>query len=243
MADRRKQNSSLPAGIERRSGERRRDIPLLTGVVEKAMRELEAERAKNEALQLEKEKAEQETLVDSLTGLGNRKALIQTLEQLIIISAANGVPLAIGVGDNDDQKYVNDKVSWDAGDELIKATGEGFVAASRDTDLVCRLGGDEFAVLLPGFAPNPDIQPKVTQEEVIDDNEERYSSSIEEKANGIGLPIRVGATYKVSMHQTGETAEEFVKRAVAVMKEAKEEKHTLAEQQGSDRRVGDRRLR
>jgi len=86
---------------------------------------------------------------DLLTGLPNRKLLIERFEEFVTSPrAADGVALLMI--DLDRFKDVNDTLGHQYGDELLIQVGQVLQSSVRDQDVVGRLGGDEFAVLLPG---------------------------------------------------------------------------------------------
>ena len=80
---------------------------------------------------------------DSLTGLYNRRALLERL------GVASGIApgRALLFIDLDDFKRINDTLGHEAGDEVIVEVGRRLVAGARLEDLVVRLGGDEFVVM------------------------------------------------------------------------------------------------
>ncbi|MDR3474961.1 MAG: EAL domain-containing protein [Devosia sp.] len=85
---------------------------------------------------------------DPLTGLYNRRAMLERLSRCL--SSARQ-PVAVGaliLVDLDGFKLVNDTLGHDAGDTLLVQVAERFRAAVRKTDLVARLGGDEFALII-----------------------------------------------------------------------------------------------
>jgi diguanylate cyclase (GGDEF)-like protein len=86
---------------------------------------------------------------DSLTGLGNRRALDEWLDAAV----ERGGPLAIAFCDLDGLKLINDGAGHDAGDKAIRRAGEALAeaAAPYDGAYVCRVGGDEFCVVLEGY--------------------------------------------------------------------------------------------
>ena len=83
---------------------------------------------------------------DELTGLANRKAFLDRLEQV----DGEGALLYC---DLDGFKQVNDRLGHLAGDELLRQVGARLQHAVRSQDLVARIGGDEFAVLCEGAGP------------------------------------------------------------------------------------------
>ena len=86
---------------------------------------------------------------DPATGLGNRRAWMDTLQLESARATRTGRPLTVIVLDLDGLKKVNDSHGHAAGDELIAMTAAGLTAARRATDVVCRLGGDEFGIAAP----------------------------------------------------------------------------------------------
>jgi diguanylate cyclase (GGDEF)-like protein len=81
---------------------------------------------------------------DSLTGLHNRRALVEALEK----DLRARTPSALVLLDLDGFKTVNDQHGHAEGDALLSAVARRLSSDARDGDLVCRLGGDEFAILL-----------------------------------------------------------------------------------------------
>ena len=81
---------------------------------------------------------------DSLTGLGNRHALNQTLMLLVDMSTTVGVCYS----DINGLKTVNDEQGHEAGDELLKNTADIFASVFKKKHCY-RIGGDEFIVIMP----------------------------------------------------------------------------------------------
>lgn len=89
-------------------------------------------------------------LLDQLTGLPNRAALMENLT-LAVDSAARGLAdFSIFFLDLDGFKRVNDEYGHDLGDELLCQVSERLRRKVRQHDTVCRLGGDEFVVIVSG---------------------------------------------------------------------------------------------
>jgi diguanylate cyclase (GGDEF)-like protein len=90
-------------------------------------------------------------VTDDLTGLGNRRHLVDQLNAGIDVAVAEGAPLALLLIDLDGFKELNDTLGHSAGDEVLRQIGPRLRTMLRATDTLARLGGDEFAVVLvPG---------------------------------------------------------------------------------------------
>ena len=91
-------------------------------------------------------------LRDTLTGLPNRRALMQALPEAM--QRANRVrkPCAVFFLDLDRFKQVNDRFGHEEGDELLRQFSARVRDAVRKTDIVGRLAGDEFVVILEMLA-------------------------------------------------------------------------------------------
>ncbi|HVB89715.1 MAG TPA: PleD family two-component system response regulator [Beijerinckiaceae bacterium] len=91
----------------------------------------------------------QAALVDSLTGLHNRRYLETHLTALLEQSVSRARPLSLMILDIDHFKAVNDTYGHDAGDEVLKVFAQRMRNVVRQVDLVCRLGGEEFVIVMP----------------------------------------------------------------------------------------------
>jgi diguanylate cyclase len=87
---------------------------------------------------------------DPLTGLLNRRSLIERLEDAIARASRQKKVLALLFLDMDRFKTVNDTLGHDVGDELLLQVASRISASVRESDMVARLGGDEFVVLMEG---------------------------------------------------------------------------------------------
>jgi diguanylate cyclase (GGDEF)-like protein len=87
-------------------------------------------------------------LVDSLTGVANRRAFLQGGEAELKRQAANPRPLAVMLLDLDNFKSINDRFGHAIGDRVLKIFAEVTSGCLRHIDLFGRLGGEEFAAVL-----------------------------------------------------------------------------------------------
>ena len=88
---------------------------------------------------------------DPLTGLFNRRAGLEILEEVYERSRKSGRPLTVGFADIDGLKAVNDTYGHGAGDAMIRSVAEMLKKHVGKEGTVCRLGGDEFVLILPGM--------------------------------------------------------------------------------------------
>jgi len=86
---------------------------------------------------------------DPLTGLSNRRNLIDRAEQALQQPRHAGQPTALVIADIDHFKHINDAYGHLQGDAAIQLTARVCRGELRVTDVAARLGGEEFAVLLP----------------------------------------------------------------------------------------------
>lgn len=91
-------------------------------------------------------------VVDTLTGLHNRRYFNTNFASLVEQAVRRGKPLSLMILDIDHFKQVNDAHGHDAGDQILKAFAARVRRVVRASDPICRLGGEEFAVLMPDTA-------------------------------------------------------------------------------------------
>lgn len=86
---------------------------------------------------------------DSLTGLGNRRAMEEALNAQFALTGRYRTIFSVAIFDLDFFKRINDEHGHLAGDELLRQFGEILGETIRETDLACRFGGEEFVVVMP----------------------------------------------------------------------------------------------
>ncbi|MBN6188337.1 response regulator [Aneurinibacillus sp. BA2021] len=89
------------------------------------------------------------SLRDSLTGLYNRRYLIERLQELFVSYARKPHDISLAIMDLDYFKQVNDTYGHSCGDTVLKSFAAFLQSRLRDSDIVTRYGGEEFIVLLP----------------------------------------------------------------------------------------------
>lgn len=86
---------------------------------------------------------------DALTGLRNRRALMDKLTSEVARSRRDGRPLSVVMGDLDKFKAINDRYGHAGGDAVLKEVARRLLLAVRQYDGVGRYGGEELAIVLP----------------------------------------------------------------------------------------------
>jgi len=86
---------------------------------------------------------------DALTGLPNRRLLLDRLNQAIAQASRQKKRVALVFFDVDGFKVINDKLGHTNGDKLLQGVAQRLSSCLRAADTACRYGGDEFIVLLP----------------------------------------------------------------------------------------------
>jgi diguanylate cyclase (GGDEF)-like protein len=99
-------------------------------------------------IKLKKEEVFRLANSDPLTGLSNRRSLLDKLKKLQSNGSRAEIRAALIMVDLDDFKTINDQFGHDYGDELLLAVSRRLQNSVRTNDMVCRLGGDEFIVLV-----------------------------------------------------------------------------------------------
>jgi diguanylate cyclase (GGDEF)-like protein len=92
--------------------------------------------------------------MDELTGLWNRRFLVDSLDISYSFAIRHHLALSIVLLDVDQFKAFNDGYGHPAGDEVLREVASVALNCARNHDVVARYGGEEFAILLPGTSRN-----------------------------------------------------------------------------------------
>lgn len=152
------------------------------------------------------------TIIDSLTGLHNRRYFKLMMEKVISISQKTGNPLVLILLDIDHFKKVNDNYGHHCGDEAIKYVSEIIKNTVNPSDTYVRYGGEEFAIILPNTNL---IDGQLVAEyirEAVENSQFIYQNT------RIHLTVSLG----VAMFN-GEKEAEFTKNADKALYQAKED--------------------
>jgi diguanylate cyclase (GGDEF)-like protein len=93
---------------------------------------------------------EEQAMTDGLTGVRNRRAFEERLQEETSRAARAGDPIALIILDLDHFKRVNDRFGHGAGDAVLKDFVHTVTPILRAGDPLFRIGGEEFVILLPG---------------------------------------------------------------------------------------------
>ena len=91
-----------------------------------------------------------QALIDTLTGLGNRRHFERNINQSICRSQRSATPLSLLILDLDNFKQLNDTLGHEVGDQVLTEFGLLVQNTIRASDQAFRLGGDEFVILVEG---------------------------------------------------------------------------------------------
>lgn len=170
---------------------------------------------------------------DSLTGLPNRRVIMDQLRHTLEFTVKNSRTIACVYFDLDGFKQVNDTLGHGAGDFLLQEVSRRTRAILRDTDLLARLGGDEFSIVLDS------IQSREDAELIC----RRVVKAVEDITVVMGQPVKVSVSVGCVIvspasyaSRTRTTEEAVMRQADACMYQSKKSGsglYTIAEHQAT----------
>ncbi len=148
---------------------------------------------------------------DELTGLYNRRYLLELLELEIKRSSRDGSSFCLALLDIDHFKKVNDTYGHPVGDEVLRAVSASMNVTLRKTGFCGRYGGEEFLIVLTKTTPDGAASAM-----------ERLRCTIEElQFDGDCCDLMVTASVGLAKHEQGEPIETTISRADAALYQAK----------------------
>ncbi|RDH91322.1 MAG: hypothetical protein DIZ77_03805 [endosymbiont of Seepiophila jonesi] len=161
---------------------------------------------------IEKERLYRLTYEDALTGLPNRRHLMNSLEHALMLAKRTGNKVAVMFLDLDHFKSVNDTYGHAVGDRLLVFVAQRIRGCLREMDTLVRTGGDEFVILLEVI--NNDLDLFALGDRIADEIRTPFPVN--------GDKIEIGVSIGVSIYPShGESVEDLLKRADSAMYVAK----------------------
>ena len=155
----------------------------------------------------------QASLTDSLTGIGNKRAMNEALQKAQLVADRHNETYSLILCDLDHFKTINDSCGHVTGDIVLKRVTEVLEFTVRSSDSVYRFGGEEFAVLLPH-----------TDQCAAVDVAERIRSAIEAIKIDCGRhSVAVTTSCGVALHRAGENSGQWLARADEALYRAKDQ--------------------
>ncbi|MCI4663752.1 MAG: EAL domain-containing protein [Neomegalonema sp.] len=145
-----------------------------------------------------RDEAEQEALIDPLTGLYNRRGLERELRQRMEQGLATGEGVAALHIDLDRFKEINDKHGHAAGDHVLTHVGAELRDKTRHGDFVARIGGDEFVVLCRAKGAHAGLR----------ELGQRIVAALSKPINFEGATCAIGASIGVDVISAGDVGDD-----------------------------------
>ena len=165
-------------------------------------------------LQRAKDAAVFESLNDPLTGLPNRRLLMDRLSFLLEKARRDGTMIALLYMDLDGFKLVNDSLGHPVGDALLVQVADCLRSWVRENDILARLGGDEFMVILDRLQDREDAT--LVAENLLD--------AISSPFHVEGHDLAIGASIGICIFpDSASDGEEMMRKADSAMYAAKRE--------------------
>jgi diguanylate cyclase (GGDEF)-like protein/PAS domain S-box-containing protein len=154
---------------------------------------------------------------DALTGLPNRRLLLDRLRQALATARRTGSEGALMFIDLDHFKNLNDTFGHDMGDILLQKVANRISLCVREADTVARIGGDEFVVILENLSADTQeaaTQAKIVGEKILNALRQSFEVGGHQHQSTASIGVTLFTDFKDSI-------EELLKRADLAMYQAK----------------------
>ncbi|NVZ49225.1 diguanylate cyclase [Pseudomonas sp. B6002] len=179
----------------------------LKGLAERVANMEQEAQGYREHLEVQRQKA----LIDPLTGLPNRAAWSERLDQEVNAWHQRGNSLSLAMLDLDHFKRINDGYGHLAGDKVLKIIASVLRKRLRPTDFIARFGGEEFVLLMP----NSSLADALAAGEMLRQAIEACPFHFK------GEPVTITVSMGVAQFQPGERSDLALKRADEALYRAK----------------------
>ncbi len=176
--------------------------------------------------QRRQERLRHEATHDSMTGLPNRHAFREHLQELIADTADRPVGGLLYI-DLDHFKPVNDEYGHQVGDEVLIRTAEVLRNTVRRQDVLGRIGGDEFVVCLP------DLRARDEAQEIAERLHDALCEPIQVGPHELQVEASIGGTLRLSDYDTVDDALHVADMAMYKAKDAPDQKVILWDHQSA----------
>lgn len=167
-------------GLARQFGEG--DVMVMQGQLQPII-----DRAIDRILSTSYNEVRDESAIDSLTGLMNRRTFELELKSRMADRSGNGKELVLVLLDLDKFQVVNDLCGFEGGDNLLRTIGDILVSYLPDDGVVARIGDDEFSLLLRGYSLEQGYQTAETLRQVIDEYQYDWNGRLIPVSASVGL--------------------------------------------------------
>ncbi|MES9889313.1 MAG: diguanylate cyclase [Candidatus Sedimenticola sp. 6PFRAG1] len=174
--------------------------------LDRMQQDFESKSSEMDDLRVELEQVRKQAITDPLTGLANRTAFFDAMDEAITATYDNPTPLCVIMFDIDHFKNVNDTHGHIIGDKVIRFVADTLHQSIKGKDTASRYGGEEFSVILPDTSP---------------EGAQKLANHIRETIAGTNL-VKTGSRESlgkitisggVALYQAGEEPKEFIGRA------------------------------
>jgi len=154
-------------------------------------------------------------VTDQLTGLNNRRFVMNQLRGMVQRSAQGGAQVAVMMLDIDHFKRINDGFGHDAGDDVLRVFARRLGESLRPGDIAARFGGEEFVVVMPATTGDAAC--------VVAERVRRSVAALPILVHQGRVPVNVTVSIGVAAAGEGDTVEGVLKRADMAVYAAKQD--------------------